>query len=79
MSFGGSNALGMYAVLCFKEGTKILTENGYILIENLRKGDCVQTLKDGLKKIEIIRKTRRPAAVQKLLMGFAIVTTFTIT
>lgn len=43
--------------LCFKEDTKILTDKGYILIQNLRKGDLVQTLLDGLKPIDIICKT----------------------
>jgi hypothetical protein len=43
--------------LCFKEDTKILTDKGYVLIQNLRKGDLVQTLLDGLKPIDIICKT----------------------
>ena len=57
VSYDKTQNQGMYAVLCFKEDTKILTENSYIQIQNLRKGDYVQTLKDGLKKIEIISKT----------------------
>uniref|UniRef100_A0A6C0DJ44 Hedgehog/Intein (Hint) domain-containing protein n=1 Tax=viral metagenome TaxID=1070528 RepID=A0A6C0DJ44_9ZZZZ len=42
--------------LCFKEDTKILTDKGYVLIQNLKKGDLVQTLSDGLKPIDIICK-----------------------
>ena len=33
--------------ICFKESTKILTDKGYIKIENLKKGDLIQTLKNG--------------------------------
>ena len=49
---------GTYALLCFKEGSKILTDKGYVAIENLRKGDSVQTLKDGFKKIVFLGKKR---------------------
>ena len=42
--------------ICFKENSKILTDKGYIPIENLRKGDLVQTLRDGLKPITMIGK-----------------------
>jgi hypothetical protein len=49
---------GMYAVLCFKEGSKILTDKGYVFIENLKKGDSVQTLKDGFKKIVFLGKKK---------------------
>ena len=31
---------------CFKKNTKILTKNGYIPIENLKKGDLIKTLKN---------------------------------
>ena len=43
---------------CFMEGTKILTDKGYVPIENLRKGDKVQTLKDGFVPIHAIGKRR---------------------
>ena len=33
-------------VVCFKEGTKILTDKGYKLIQDLRKGDLVKTVND---------------------------------
>ena len=40
--------------LCFKEGTKILTDKGYMLIQDLRKGDLVKTVSSDFKKIEHI-------------------------
>ena len=39
---------------CFKEDTKILTNKGYIPIQELRKGDLIQTLKNGFVPIEMI-------------------------
>jgi hypothetical protein len=41
---------------CFKEDTKILTNKGYIHIQDLRKGDLVKTLKDDFKQIVMIGK-----------------------
>lgn len=41
---------------CFKEGTKILTDKGYLPIETLRPGDKVQTLKEGFVPIHAIGK-----------------------
>ena len=41
---------------CFKEGSKILTDNGYRPIETLRKGDLVKTLKHGFVPIDMIGK-----------------------
>ena len=41
-------------VVCFKEGSKILTDIGYRPIETLRKGDRIKTLKDGYKAIDMI-------------------------
>jgi photosystem II stability/assembly factor-like uncharacterized protein len=41
---------------CFKEGTKILTGHGYLLIQDLKPGDLVQTLCHGLKAISMIGK-----------------------
>jgi Hint domain len=43
-------------VPCFKEGTKILTDKGYVPIETLRSGDKVQTFKDGFVPIHAIGK-----------------------
>jgi len=50
------NAVNLQAP-CFKEGTQILTNKGYKSIETLRKGDLIQTLKNGYKKIDTIGKT----------------------
>ena len=43
-------------VVCFKEGSKILTNTGYKPIQDLRKGDLVQTSKNGYKAIFMIGK-----------------------
>ena len=42
--------------VCFKEDTKILTNNGYIAVQDLRKGDLVKTLNHGYKAISMIGK-----------------------
>lgn len=44
-------------VACFKENTKILTDSGYIPIQNLRQGAMVKTLKHGFKPISLIGKS----------------------
>jgi len=44
------------SVVCFKEGSKILTDQGYRPIEDLRKGDLVKTALDGYKAVEMIGK-----------------------
>lgn len=41
---------------CFKESSKILTDNGYKPIETLRKGDLVKTLNHGFVEINMICK-----------------------
>ena len=41
---------------CFKEGSKILTSNGYVPIEDLRNGDLIKTSLDGFKPINMIGK-----------------------
>jgi hypothetical protein len=41
-------------LICFGEDTKILTDKGYINIQDLKKGDNVKTLKDGFKSIKMI-------------------------
>lgn len=43
-------------IICFKENTKILTNNGYRPIQDLKKGDLVKTLRDGFKPITMIGK-----------------------
>jgi len=45
-------------IVCFKENTKILTNEGYKCIENLKIGDMVETYKYGLKKITTIGKDK---------------------
>jgi len=42
---------------CFKEGTKILTVDGYVPIEELRQGDLVKTLKHNYVPINMIGKS----------------------
>jgi hypothetical protein len=43
-------------ITCFLYNSKILTDKGYQPIEDLRKGDLVQTFKHGLKAINMIGK-----------------------
>jgi len=43
-------------VMCFKEHTKILTNKGYVPIQDLRKGDLVKTLLNDYKPIYMIGK-----------------------
>jgi len=52
----GSNSIGKYSLStpCFNENTNILTNKGYIPIQNLKTGDYVLTYKHGYKKIELI-------------------------
>ena len=44
-------------IICFKDNTKILTNNGYIHIQELRKGDLIETFEHGLKQITLIGKS----------------------
>jgi hypothetical protein len=55
-------------VVCFKEGSKILTNKGYIPIENLRKGDLVKTLIHDYKAIDMIGKSEiyHPALQERI-------------
>jgi len=41
-------------LICFKEGTNILTDTGYRPIETLRKGDRVKTVSHGFQAIDLI-------------------------
>lgn len=43
-------------IVCFKEDTKILTNKGYICIQDLRKGDLVKTIDNGYIPIDMIGK-----------------------
>jgi hypothetical protein len=38
-------------ITCFKEDSKILTDKGYILVQNLKKGDLIKTLENGFVPI----------------------------
>ena len=53
---------------CFKEDTKILTNKGYIPIQDLRKGDLVKTLKHDYKAIDMIgkREIYHPASKERI-------------
>jgi hypothetical protein len=55
-------------VVCFKQGSKILTDNGYKLIQDLRKGDLIKTLKDNYKPIFMIgkRSMHHPASNDRI-------------
>jgi hypothetical protein len=46
------------AVICFKENTKILTNNGYIPIQDLKIGDLVKTLNHGFVPIHCLGKRK---------------------
>jgi hypothetical protein len=50
------NVNGIWGMVCFKEGTKILTDKGYKPIQDLRKGDLVKTLNNDYKQIDMIGK-----------------------
>jgi hypothetical protein len=43
-------------VVCFKEGAQILTVDGYKKVEELRKGDLIQTVEHGFVPIDMIGK-----------------------
>ena len=46
-------------VTCFLEGTRILTEgNRYIRVEDLKKGDLIQTFNSGYQPLELVGKSR---------------------
>jgi Ca2+-binding RTX toxin-like protein len=42
-------------VVCFAEGTRIVTPNGEVLVENLRAGDMVLAMRDGQAGFEALR------------------------
>ena len=44
-------------IFCFKDNTKILTNNGYTAIHELRKGDLIKTFEHDFKPIAVIGKT----------------------
>jgi hypothetical protein len=60
--------LNSYSYPCFKEDSKILTNNGYKPIQDLQKGDLVQTLLHGFKAIVMIGKREifHPASYNRI-------------
>jgi sugar lactone lactonase YvrE len=55
-------------ITCFLEGSKILTDKGYIHIQDLRKGVLVKTLKHDYKGIDMIgkREIYHPALKERI-------------
>lgn len=55
-------------IVCFNEDTKILTDSGYKLVQDLRKGDLVKTLLNGFVPIEMIAKKEfyNPASSERI-------------
>jgi len=45
-------------LVCFKEDSKILTNNGYVAVQNLRNGDLVKTSKNGFVPVHAVGKRR---------------------
>jgi len=55
-------------MICFKEGTKILTSTGYVPIERLRKGQFVKTLNNNFIPVAFIGKKSiyHPASSERI-------------
>ena len=55
-------------LVCFLEGSKILTNKGYKPIQELKKGDLVKTLSSGYKKIDMIgyKNMWNPASEERI-------------
>ena len=51
-----NNFVYVYPLMCFLENTKILTNTGYRLVQDLRKGDLIKTFKDGFVPLNMIGK-----------------------
>jgi hypothetical protein len=53
---------------CFLEGSMILTDKGYLPIQNLRNGDLIKTLKHDFKPINMIgkREINHPALQERI-------------
>jgi hypothetical protein len=53
---------------CFLEGSMILTDKGYLPIQNLRNGDLIKTLKHNFKPINMIgkREINHPASKERI-------------
>jgi hypothetical protein len=59
---------GFIIIPCFKEGSKILTDKGYIPIQDLKKGDLIKTLKNDYQPIIMIgkREIYHPASQERI-------------
>ena len=53
---GTISQISLPSLPCFKEGSKILTEQGYKLVQDLRKGDLIKTLKHDYLPIDMVGK-----------------------
>jgi hypothetical protein len=53
-----ANASGNNGTICFKEGSRILTQNGYVPVEDLKPTDLVKTVLQGFVPIVKIGKKR---------------------
>ena len=73
---GGTDTLGTISQIylgsieptdppCFLAGTRILTDEGYVKIQHLRKGDLIQTLCHGLVPIDVIGFKQIPHPARK--------------
>jgi hypothetical protein len=53
---------------CFLEGSKILTDKGYVHIENIRKGDMVKTVENGFVPAEYVgvREIIHPCSSERI-------------
>ena len=45
-------------VICYNKGTKILTNDGYVLVEDLKQGDLIKTYLHGYKPLESIKSAK---------------------
>lgn len=58
IEYSGINIAGVDQMfVCFAAGTQILTARGFVSIENLKLGDMVETLDDGLQPIRWIGRS----------------------
>lgn len=55
-------------IVCFKKDSKILTNKGYVLVQDLRKGDLIKTLRNDYKPIDMIgrRDIYHPASQERI-------------
>ena len=67
-SYNFNNLSVTLNLVCFKEDTKILTNKGYIPIQDLRNGDLIKTLKNDYKPIYMIGKKEiyHPACEERI-------------